>query len=203
MALVDRGAVDSDWRSDPPSQTQSTRVHSPRLLSTSYRPLRVEQLLEIMVVPSPPELTTGEDRGDATRFPSRPVVGTEDDFTGELHGNFDSPVVLSPDRDQVANAPLRELAFDRRHPGAPCAAVGSRRVQEDARVPHELAAIGPFAPPVLDDQMIIAVVLSRGNVSLAVAADPQQSVLDAEDSTWVGSLRVFHPGARAPTGRGR
>ena len=68
-----------------------------------------------------------------------------------------SGLVLSPDRDQIDDAPLSELAFDRRHPRAAGASIWTRRMQENARVSHELAAVSPLSPLVLHDQMIVAV----------------------------------------------
>ena len=99
--------------------------------------------------------------------------------------------------DQVADAALGELALDRRHPGAARAAVGAGRVQEDAGVAHELAAVGPLAPPVFDDQVIVAVRLLGGDVAVAVAGDVEQAVRDAEDLARVVALRVLEPGGEA------
>src|SRR3954469_15587668 len=115
----------------------------------------VEEFLEVRVVLRPPELSAGESLRRAALRPSRPLVGPEDHVAREPHRDG-RPSRLSPrDDDQVADAPLRELALDRGHPGAARAAVGSGRMQQDAGVAHRLAAVGPFAPTVLHDQAVV------------------------------------------------
>ena len=155
----------------------------------------VEQLLEVGVVPRPPELTvSGEDPWLPPFLPPRPFVGPEDDRTGESHGDRLPFGVLAADDDQVAHATLGELALDRRHPHAPGPAVRAGRMQQDAGVPDELPAVGPLAPLVFDDQVIIAIRLLGGDVAVAVAGDVQHAVRDPEDLAWVLVLRVLEPG---------
>ena len=133
----------------------------------------------------------------AALLPARPLVRAEDDVARELHRDRLARRVLAADDDQVADAALGELALDRRHPGAAGAAVGAGRVQQDAGVPHVLAAVGPLPPLVLDDQVIVAVLLLGGDVAEAVAGDVEHAVLDAEDLARVVGLRVLEPGGQA------
>src|SRR5262249_14894796 len=118
----------------------------------------VEQLLEPRLVARPPELpVAGEGPRGAALGPPRPVVGADGDIGREPDGDGRALRVLAADDDEVADAPLRELALDRRHPGAVGVAVGAGRVQEDAGVPHRLAAVGLLAPLVLHHQPVIEV----------------------------------------------
>src|SRR5262249_60704647 len=117
---------------------------------------------------------------------SRPVVGTQYGATRQPPGDRLAVRLLSPDDDQVADASLGELALDRRHPGTACAPVGSGRVQEDAGIAHELAAVGPLAPLVLDDQVIIAVLPVGGDVSVAIAGSVEGAVGGPEHPAGTG-----------------
>src|SRR5262249_37190698 len=122
----------------------------------------------------------------------------EDDVAGDLHGDDLALVVLAADDDEIADAALGELALDARHPRALAGtAVGADGVQQDARVAHILAAVGALAPLVLDRKMIIAILLVRGDVAVAVARDVQHLVGDAEDLAGILTLGVAEPGGEA------
>src|SRR5262249_58698457 len=76
-------------------------------------------------------------------------------FDGQGEG-----MVLVAQHQQVAGAAFDHLAFDGGHPRAE-AAVGPLAVDEDTAVPRGLLArrIGLFAPLVLDDELVVAVLL--------------------------------------------
>src|SRR5207302_5014056 len=102
---------------------------------------RIEQLLKVRIVQRPPELALAEDARFATFFPTWVAVGSEDDLTGQLNGNRFLFVILAANHNQVADAALRQLAFDGGHPGAAGTAIGADAVEEDAGVTHEFAAV--------------------------------------------------------------
>ena len=169
VTLVDGGPVDADRDPVPLAQALDPGPLRRRALDVVLA-AGVEQFLEVGIVLRPPELPVGEDPRLAPLLPARPLVGPEDRLARELHGDRLALRVLAADDDQVADAALGELALDRRHPRTAGAAVGPDRVQEDAGVAHELAAVGPLAPLVLDDQVVVAILLVGGDVAEAVAA---------------------------------
>src|SRR5438093_8097902 len=77
---------------------------------------RVDGFLKIRIVERPPELSVGEDTRVAAFLPSRPLIGAEHGFSGQCNRHHRAVFVLTPDNDQVAHAPLGELAFNARHP---------------------------------------------------------------------------------------
>src|SRR5262249_18250128 len=74
------------------------------------------------------------------------------------------------------------------------AAIRPDRVQQDAGITHVLAAVGLLAPPVLDDEAIIAILLVGGDITVAVAGDVQNALLDAEDLARIVPFGVLQPG---------
>ena len=164
---------------------------------------RVEQFFEIGIVPRPPELPVGEDPRLAPFHPARPLVWPQDRLARELNG----------DRRALASLPRMAIRSPT-HPWASWhsidaihvpigAAVGADRVQEDARVAYILAAIGPLAPLVFHDQVIVAIFLVGGDVAEAVASDVEQAVCDPKHPARVVVLRVLEPGGEASSGRAR
>src|SRR5262249_11458404 len=145
----------------------------------------------------PPQLPLGEDAFLAALLPARLFVRTENDVASQRDRNLLAVSVFTADDDEVSVAALGELALDARHPGAAGAAVGAGRVQEDAGVAHEFAAVGALAPLVLDGQVIVLVLLVGGDVAVAVAADVQHTVLRGEDFLRVVALAVAEPGREA------
>src|SRR5947209_17259668 len=67
---------------------------------------RVEQFLEVGIVPRPPQLSAGEDTPGAALLPAWSFIGTEDDVTSQRHGDGLALVILAANDDQVANAAL-------------------------------------------------------------------------------------------------
>jgi hypothetical protein len=70
-------------------------------------------------------------------------------------------------------------------------------VQQDSRVTDILAAVRPLAPFVFDDQMIVAVLLVRGDVAVPLARQTDLPIRDLEYLPWIFALRVFEPGRQA------
>src|SRR5262245_10519057 len=62
----------------------------------------IQQLLEVRIVPRPPQLPIREDARLAAFLPARPFVRTEDDVASELHRNGLLFVVLAANHDQIA-----------------------------------------------------------------------------------------------------
>ena len=106
-------------------------------------------------------------------------------------------VVLAPDRNQVAVASLGKLALDAGHPGAAGAAVRTNGMQQDAGVADVLATIGLLAPPILYEQVVIAVGLLGRGITEAVARDMELSVGHAKYVARIGTLGVLEPGGQA------
>ena len=125
VTLVDGGAVDAHRDPAPVAEALDPRPLARRALDVVLA-AGVEQLLEIGIVPRPPELPVGEDPRLAPLLPARPLVGPEHGLAREPHGDRLAVRVLAADDDQVADAPLGELALDRRHPRAAGAAIRAR-----------------------------------------------------------------------------
>src|SRR5262249_21382551 len=64
-------------------------------------------------------------------------------------------------------------------------------------IAHELAAVGPLAPLVLDDQVIITVLPVGGDVSVAIAGDVEEAAGDPEHPAGIVALGVLEPGGQA------
>src|SRR5581483_10578241 len=127
----------------------------------------VEQFLKIPIVLRPPQLTPGRrERLDlATFLPALAfLIRAPFDFCRERDGNSGSVLVLAANEDQVADAALRQLTFDARHPYAVGAAIGPHGMQKNAGVADILAAVSALAPLVLDGQVVVLVFLIRRQI---------------------------------------
>src|SRR5207237_626671 len=129
--------------------------------------------------------------------PTWALVGAQYDIAGKLDGNHLLILALATNHNQVADAPLGQLAFDARHPGPTGATIGANSVQEDAGVADVFAAVGLLSPLVLDCQVIITVLLVRGEIAIAVSRNVQQAILDRENPAWICALAIFQPGVQA------
>ncbi len=102
----------------------------------------------------------------AAVLPARPLVGPENDLglvsrTGIVPPPASLPriTIRSPTQPWASWHSIDDIHV----PPAPPSGPG--RIQEDAGVAHELAAVGPLAPLVFDDQVIVAVCLRRWRYS--------------------------------------
>src|SRR5207248_2594413 len=104
--------------------------------------------------------------------------------------------VLAADHDEVADAALGQLALDRRHPRPAGAAIRPGRVQEDAGVADELAAIGALAPLVFDADAVVLVVLVGGDIAVPFARDVQDALAHGEDALGIFASAPLEPGGQ-------
>src|SRR5690606_1861187 len=95
--------------------------------------------------------------------------------------------------EDIADATFNDLGFDRRHPAAAKAAIGTEGVYQDAGdAGVVLAAVpSPLTPFELNDQVVIAVGLLGDQPTPAVTGDVQQAVFDREHLTRIFAASVF------------
>ena len=91
---------------------------------------------------------------------------------------------LGREDEDVAYAAFDDLGFDAGHPAATHGALRAEAVDEDAVVARGLGALAPglLTPLELDDEVVVLEAIVRGDATVAVAADVEESVrLELED----------------------
>ncbi len=133
----------------------------------------------ILVAATPVDAAFGDRLARFALLPNLLFVTVERELGAETRGQFGVIRELWREHEDVANAAFDDLRLDAGHPGVAVSAVRAVGVQENAVVLRGLLAFAPGlrAPFEFNDEMVVAVVFLRGDITITASADVEGAIL--------------------------